>query len=260
VIKIETQGRILHVINDNPDSRNALSMDYISGLHEQLCDIRLQTENRPHAVILSGAGDFFCSGGNVSDLHERAKGHYAARRALVDDLNDLIRAIRNCPCPVIAAIEGGAAGAGAAIALACDLIYAGRSAYLAASYVKIGLTPDAGTSLFLLAAVPRWLAAELLFTGRKISAGRLYDLGVVNQLVDDGRALEASFAAADELADGPPMAISRAKMLLTQAASTSFDAQLEAEADMLTRSLGGAEARAGIKAFLSRRKPEFPAG
>lgn len=257
-IIISHHEKICHVINHNPDTRNSLTVEYIATLTDLLKDFRSRISERPHAVILSGAEGFFCSGGDLSGLQERAKGHYAARRNLVDMLNDLVRAIRACPCPVIASVEGGAAGAGAAIALACDLIFASKTAFLASSYVKIGLTPDAGTSIFLNAAVPRWLAAELLFTGDKISAERLYHLGVVNHLAEEGKVLDAAFEMAGRFAAGPHTAISRAKGLLDQAGTNSFDDQLEAEADNLAHALGSDEAGEGIRAFLERRVPNFP--
>lgn len=258
LIVISYHGQICHVVNNNPATRNSLSLEYISGLCTLLEGFREKIAGRPAAVILSGAEGFFCSGGDLSGLQERAQGHYAARRALVDQLNDLVRAIRTCPCPVIAAVEGGAAGAGAAIALACDMICAAKISFLASSYVKIGLTPDAGTSVFLSAGVPRWLAAELLFTGDKIAAERLYQLGVVNHLTEDGAAIETAFEVAGRLEAGPKDAIMRAKTLLAQAAITDFDDQLEAEADNLAQALGGAEAAEGISAFINRRAPDFP--
>ena len=257
-IIITYQGQICHVVNNNPASRNALTLDYINGLATLLNDFRQGAKPKPRAVILSGAGGFFCSGGDMSGLQERTQGHYAARRALIDRLNEMMRGVRACPCPVIASVEGGAVGAGAAIALACDMIFASKTAFLASSYVKIGLTPDAGTTVFLNAGVPRWLAAELLFTGDKIPATRLYDLGVVNHLADEGETLEAAMAMARRLEAGPASAIMRAKNLLGGAASNSFDEQLEAEADNIAQALGGAEAKEGITAFMERRAPTFP--
>ena len=127
LIVISYHGQICHVVNNNPATRNSLSLEYISGLYTLLEGFREKIAGRPAVVILSGAEGFFCSGGDLSGLQERAQGHYAARRALVDQLNDLVRAIRTCPCPVIAAVEGGAAGAGAAIALACDMICATKN-------------------------------------------------------------------------------------------------------------------------------------
>ena len=257
-IIITYAGQICHVVNNNPASRNALTLDYINGLATLLNDFRQGAKPKPRSVILSGAGGFFCSGGDMSGLQERTQGHYAARRALIDRLNEMVRGVRACPCPVIASVEGGAAGAGAAIALACDMIFASKTAFLASSYVKIGLTPDAGTTVFLNAGVPRWLAAELLFTGDKIPATRLYDLGVVNHLADEGETLEAAMAMAKRLEAGPASAIMRAKNLLGGAASNSFDEQLEAEADNIAQALGGAEAKEGITAFIERRAPTFP--
>ncbi len=256
-IIIEEHGPVLHVINHNPDTRNSLTLEYITGLHDLLCDVRHRADSKIRAIVLSGADGFFCSGGDMSGLSERAQGHYAARRSLVDKLNDLVRAVRVCPCPVLAAVEGGAAGAGAAIALSCDMIFSGKSAFLAASYVKIGLTPDAGTSVFLSAGLPRWLVAELLFTGQKISAQRLFEMGVVNHLIADGTVVQSALDSAQKLAQGPYMAICRTKMLLAQAATQSFDAQLESEADILAKSLGSPEAQEGITAFMEKRAPKF---
>jgi 2-(1,2-epoxy-1,2-dihydrophenyl)acetyl-CoA isomerase len=159
-----------------------------------------------------------------------------------------------CPCPVIASVEGGADGAGMALMLACDMVIADRAANFVAGQLAVGLTPSAGLSFFLAAAVPRWLVAELLFTQTPVAAERLYQLGVINQLTDKGHALVAAKALAAQLGEGSEGALQATKRLLGQVAYTSFDDQLEAEADILAAALGTDEGQARLAARLSGDK------
>ena len=244
-------------------TRPALSPAYVSGLTDLLQVFRLEPDKAPCAVILSGAEassstkplGWFSAGAELGLLHQVASGHYAARRAPVDRINALVRAVRSCPCPVIASVEGGADGAGMALMLACDMVIADRAASFAAGQLAVGLTPSAGLSFFLAAAVPRWLAAELLFTQTPVTAERLYQLGVVNQLTDKGHALVAAKALAAQLGEGSEGALQATKRLLGQVAYTSFDDQLEAEADILAAALGTDEGQARLAARLSGDKP-----
>ena len=243
-------------------TRPALSPAYVSGLTDLLQVFRLEPDKAPCAVILSGAEassstkplGWFSAGAELGLLHEVASGHYAARRAPVDRINALVRAVRSCPCPVIASVEGGADGAGMALMLACDMVIADRAASFAAGQLAVGLTPSAGLSFFLAAAVPRWLAAELLFTQTPVTAERLYQLGVINQLTDKGHALVAAKALAAQLGEGSEGALQATKRLLGQVAYTSFDDQLEAEADILAAALGTDEGQARLAARLSGDK------
>lgn len=244
-------------------TRPALSPAYVSELTDLLQVFRLEPDKAPCAVILSGAEassstkslGWFSDGTELGLLHQVASGHYAARRAPVDGINALVRAVRSCPCPVIASVEGGADGAGMALMLACDMVIADRAASFAAGQLAVGLTPSAGLSFFLAAAVPRWLAAELLFTQTPVTAERLYQLGVVNQLTDKGHALVAAKALAAQLGEGSEGALQATKRLLGQVAYTSFDDQLEAEADILATALGTDEGQARLAARLSGDKP-----
>ena len=240
-----------------------LSPSYVSELTDLLQVFRLEPDKAPCAVILSGAEassstkplGWFNAGAELGLLHQVASGHYAARRAPVDRINALVRAVRSCPCPVIASVEGGADGAGMALMLACDMVIADRAASFAAGQLAVGLTPSAGLSFFLAAAVPRWLAAELLFTQTPVTAERLYQLGVVNQLTDKGHALVAAKALAAQLGEGSEGALQATKRLLGQVAYTSFDDQLEVEADILAAALGTDEGQARLAARLSGDKP-----
>jgi Enoyl-CoA hydratase/carnithine racemase len=255
-IVVETHGDVVHVINNNPASRNSLSYDFIVGFRDLLRGFA-QSNHAPRAVVLSGAEGFFCSGGNLDGLKERSEGDYAKRRSNVDRLHGMIRAMRDCPCPIIAAVEGGAAGAGVAIAMACDLVVATEPSYAAVTYVRIGITPDGGTTSLLLDALPRWLVAELLFTGDKIPLTRLHAMGAVNRIVREGDAVEEALKLASRLAHGPKEAIAQTKKLLSSARSASLEAQLDREAHCVAEALGSEDGREGINAFLEKRKPVF---
>ena len=264
-LQVTTTDNICLVINSDASGegvRPSLTPPYVSSLTELLQAFRLDPDKTPCAVILSGAeassstklSGGFSAGADLSLLHQAASGHYAARRAPVDEVNALVRAVRSCPCPVIASVEGGADGAGMALMLACDLIVADRAASFTAGQLAVGLTPSAGLSFLLAAAVPRWLAAELLFTQTPVTAERLYRLGVVNQLTDTGYALETATALASQLGKASESGLQATKRLLDQVAHTSFDDQLEAEADALATGLGTDEGQSRLAARFTGAK------
>jgi enoyl-CoA hydratase/carnithine racemase len=255
-LKIARQGRVLVITHDDPATRNALNWDFYGEFGNAITLAGADSDLR--AIVVTGAGGYFSSGGNVTGLRERAAMEEAERRAGVARLHDMIRAMRACPKPILAAVEGGAAGAGAALALACDLIVAARDAYFSVAYVKIGLTPDGGSTAFLGQALPRQLVNELAMTGGRIGAERLHALGLVNRLCDAGQALEAALKLAAQLAEGPAEALGVIKRLVGEAPNASLAAQLDREADAIAKALGGPEAREGMAAFFEKRKPKFP--
>jgi enoyl-CoA hydratase/carnithine racemase len=169
----------------------------------------------------------------------------------------MILAMRDCPKPIVAAVDGGAAGAGASLAAACDLVVAARDAYFSVAYIKIGLTPDGGATAFLGAALPRQMVTEMVFTGDRIPAERLHALGMVNRLAEPGQSLGTAVELATRLAHGPSHALAEGKRLIAVARGNSLKAQLDLEADGIATALGGPEGREGIAAFLEKRKPDF---
>ena len=252
---LERQGRVLVATNNDPATRNSLSWDFYEGFREAV--EAASVDAGIGAVVVTGAAGFFCSGGNVSGLQERAQADYPTRRSSVDKLHAMILAMRACPKPIIAAVDGGAAGAGASLAAACDLVVAARDAYFSVAYIKIGLTPDGGATAFLGTALPRQLMAEMVFTGDRIPVERLYTLGLVNRLTEPGQSLPTALEMAARLADGPAAALAVGKRLIDQARLNGLKEQLDHEADGIATALGGAEGREGIAAFLEKRKPDF---
>jgi len=254
-LTLERRDRVLVATIDDPATRNALGWDFYDPFREAVEEAAEDPE--VGAIVLTGAGGFFSSGGNVHGLKERSEADYAQRRASVDKLHAMILAMRACPKPIVAAVEGGAAGAGASLAMACDMVVAAEGAYLSIAYVRIGLTPDGGATAFLGAALPRQLVAEMVMTGDRIPVERLHALGLVNRVAAAGQALEAALALAGRLADGPARALATAKRLIGRAASSTLEDQLEAEAEAIAAAIGGPEGREGIAAFLAKRKPDF---
>jgi enoyl-CoA hydratase/carnithine racemase len=239
----------------NPSAKNALHPDMYAAAIEALSTAERDTTLR--AVILTGADQFFCSGGNLNRLLEnRAKGMDVQGVAL-DQIHGWIEALRSCSKPVIAAVEGAAAGAGFSLALACDLIVAGASARFLMAYVKVGLTPDGGGSWFLAQALPRQLATEIMMEGKAIGAQRLYDLGVVNKIAADGTALQTALDWADALAELSPHAVGRIKTLVADAEINPLAQQFDAEKTSFLNALNHADALEGIGAFLEKRKPRY---
>lgn len=254
-IILERHGRVLKAVNNDPKTRNALSRDFYDGFRAAVEQAGRDPEIG--AIVLTGAAGFFCSGGNVHGLKERSQADYAARRSSVDRLHEMILAMRACPKPIIAAVDGGAAGAGASIMAACDLIVAARDAYVSIAYIRIGLTPDGGATAFFSAALPRQLVAEMVFTGDRIPAERLYAAGMINRLAEPGGALDAAMEWAAEIADMPSRALANGKKLIGAARLATLRDQLESEADGIAEAMAGAEAREGIDAFLEKRKPDW---
>ncbi|MBP0594970.1 enoyl-CoA hydratase [Paraburkholderia sp. LEh10] len=242
---------------NNPTARNALTAEVYQALPAAL--EAAQNDPEVGAIVLTGVGSAFCAGGDLNRLAQRRAMPPAERRAGIESLHALIRAIGDCGKPVIAAVEGAAAGAGLSIALACDMLVAARNASFSVAYVKVGLSPDGGATAFLSEFVSRQLLTELCMTGKPVTGERMHALGVVNRLVEQGGALAEATAMAQALAAGPERAIARIKSLCRHANENSVDAQLDLEARYMTESLGDDEAAEGIAAFFGKRPADFSA-
>lgn len=254
-LKASRRDATLILTLSNPGARNALHPDMYAAAIETLTTA--ERDDSLRAVILTGADQYFCAGGNLRRLLESRNKPAVEQMQTADQLHGWIEAIRGCPKPVIAAIEGGTAGAGSSLALACDFIVAGESAKFVMDYVTVGLTPDGGGSWLLERALPRQLAGEVLMQGQPITAARLHSLGVVNRLTADGAALDTALAWADEWAELPANAVERIKTLLQEAPANSLGKQMQLEQQYFVESLHHRNAQEGITAFLEKRKPRY---
>lgn len=252
--QLQDMGDRLVVWNGNTAKRGALSPELYEKIMEAL---ETAKETRVRAVILTSEGPFFCAGGDLNVLISRRDLSEAERAGKIDELHDLVRAMRACPVPIVAAVEGGAAGAGLSLALACDLIVASQEAKFTAAYVKAGLVPDGGLTSAMARLLPRPLAMEMCLLGRPVMAIRFAELGAINRLCPEGQAFEQAMTYVDTLAAGPRVAQGVIRGLVSSAYEASELAQLDAERDAMGRASGGDEAAEGIAAFLEKRAPDY---
>lgn len=251
----ERDGATLVLTLSGPETRNSLSEPLITaaieafGIAEGDRDIR--------AVILRGAGAHFCAGGNLQGLMARREAGREAQARMLELLHRWIETMRSFPKPVIAAVEGAAAGAGFSIALTCDLIVAAEDARFMLSYAKLGLTPDGGASWHLSRTLPRALVQQLTWLAEPVSARQLHQWGLVNAVCANGQALGEARALATRLAAMAPNAVTSAKELLAKATTGTLATQLAAERDHFIANLFHANAAEGLRAFLEKRAPRF---
>ncbi|GAB2536637.1 oxepin-CoA hydrolase, alternative type [Simplicispira piscis] len=254
-LRSTSHGQTLVLTISNPDLRNALDPAIYAAGTEALNGAERNAEVR--SVVITGAGGMFSAGGNLQRLQANRSLGTEVQSESIEALHNWIETIRAYPKPVVAAIEGAAAGAGFSLALACDLIVAARNAVFAMSYSQVGLSPDGGASWSLAHTLPRPLAVELLMCGERTSAERLHVLGLVNRLADPGGTLAAALELAQTLNERAPNALASIKELLDEAGQHTLNTHLHLEHQHFVRNLHHANAGEGISAFLEKRKPQY---
>ena len=250
-----SEGQTLILTLSNPEFRNALGPEMYAAGVEALSVAESSPDVR--SVVITGANGIFSAGGNLQRLQNNRQLPPEHQAQSIEGLHNWIEAIRTFPKPVIAAVEGPAAGAGFSLALACDMIVAARNSLFVMAYSSIALSPDGGGSWSLSRAVPRQLATELLMCGERLGAERLQQLGVVNRLADAGQALRQALELCEQLNARAPNALASIKELLSDADTSSLNAQLARERDHFVKNLHHANAGIGISAFLNKQKPSY---
>jgi len=250
-----SEGQTMVLTLSNPEHRNALGPEMYAAGVEALNAAETNPDIR--SVILTGEGSVFSAGGNLQRLQNNRQKPPEFQAQSIEGLHSWIEAIRTFPKPVIAAVEGPAAGAGFSLALACDLIVSAVNSVFVMAYSSIALSPDGGGSWSLSRLMPRQLATELLMCGERIGAERLHQMGIVNRLAEPGHALEQALAWAAQLNERAPNALSSVKELLTEADVSTLNAQLARERDHFVKNLHHANAGIGIAAFLNKEKPRY---
>ena len=251
----EHRGSTLVLSISDPATRNTLSEQVISAGIEALN--MAGSDEQVRAVVLRGDGAHFCAGGNLQGLQERRAAGPHAQRHMLELLHQWIEALRAFPKPVLAAVEGAAAGAGFSLALACDLIVAAEGARFTLSYARIGLTPDGGASWQLARAMPRHRLQQLMWLAEPVTARQLHADGVVGWVVEDGRALPEALLLADRLAGMAHNALTSGKALTEAAATLSLSQHLACERDHFIDNLFHPNAAEGLQAFFDKRPPRF---
>ena len=254
-LKSTSEGQTLILTISNPEFKNALSPEIYAAGVEALNAAETNPEIR--SVIITGEGTTFCAGGNLQRLLANRQQAKEVQAQSIDGLHNWIDSIRTYPKPVIAAVEGAAAGAGFSLALACDFCVAADNAVFVMAYSTVGLSPDGGGSWALVRTLPRPLVNELLMCGERIGAQRLFDVGLVNRVCSSGSALQEALALAERLNARAPNVLASVKELVNDAATNNLSQHLQAERNHFVRNLHHANGGEGIDAFLTKRTPHY---
>lgn len=255
-LEVRHQDAIATVVLNRPDRLNALNTE----LGRELLAALKQLAEDPGArvVVVTGAGRGFCSGGDLKEFYElRQRGDTEQVRRLAADGKQIVLTLCRMPKPVLAAVNGPAAGAGANLALACDLRLASDQASFTQAFVRVGLHPDFGGTYFLPRLVGSARAAEMIYFGDPIDALRAEELGLVNRVVPHKRLEEETRTWATRLADAPPLPIALAKEALFRRLAPDLEAILDFELEAQARCFASADALEGFSAFLGKRAPVF---
>ncbi len=258
----EVRERVATVTLNRPHKKNSLSDELTPALREVL----LILEGHPDVgcVMITGAGDAFCSGGDVSGMAGGASTPETRTPTVDERVADLIRRQESLTLrlyelakPTVAALPGPAAGAGLSIALACDLRVASPTAFVVTAFANIALSGDYGSSWFLNRLLGQAKAKELMFLSERVGAEECARLGLVNAVFAADTFCEDAFAYARRLANGPTVALSRMKRNLNRAALQGLRESLALEAEHMVQSLQTEDAQEAIQAFADKRKPKF---
>lgn len=253
----EKDAGICRVTLNRPQVYNALSTALINDITAAI--IQAGDDDTVRVIVITGAGDkAFCSGADLKDgINQASNGQLSLGRSLREGYHPMIMAIRNVEKPVIARVNGVAAGAGCSLALACDVIIASEMAYFSQIFVNIGLMPDAGSTFFLPRLVGSLKAFELCSTGCRVYGPEAMSMGLINRVVPTSDLDQVVDEIATSYATAPTKAIGLMKKVLNQSLHTSLQHQLEQEAESQDDLGKSADAVEGISAFLMKRKANF---
>ena len=255
VVVTERRDGVATIRMNRPERMNAYNEEMGTALLSEVSAAAADPAVR--CLVLTGTGKAFSAGGDVESFAAFRDEGPEKFMGLAIGLHALIATLRRAPKPVVAAVNGVAAGAGFSIALACDIAVAAASARFTLGYQNIGLSPDGGMTFFLARAVGAQRAMEMTLFSRVLPATRAAEWGLVQEIFPDSEFSAEVEALADRLASGPTLAYSRAKELYNRALSQPLEAQLEEERQNISRCAGSRDFREGVSAFLEKRPARF---
>lgn len=249
----ELKNQVLLITLNRPDKFNSFNREMALQLIAELD--KAAGNEQVRAIVITGNGKAFCAGQDLAEaIDPNGPG---IEKIVAEHYNPIVLKIRNIEKPVIAAVNGVAAGAGANIALACDIVFAAKSASFIQAFSKIGLVPDSGGTFTLPRLVGFNMASALMITGDKVTAEEGMQYGMVYKIFDDNALLAQAMVNADHVAAMPTKAIGLTKRLLNASATNSLAQQLDLEKTMQIESANSSDYKEGVNAFLEKRKPVF---
>jgi 2-(1,2-epoxy-1,2-dihydrophenyl)acetyl-CoA isomerase len=253
-VSVDKKGAVAVITLSRADNANTLNLEM--GMDLLAAALACERDTTTRAVILTGAGQNFCFGGDLRSMSAKNHAVGAYMREAVSYMNSAISHFMRMDAPVIAAVNGTAAGAGVGFAVMADLTLAAKSAKFNLAYTSVGLTPDAGTTFLLPRIIGVKRTMEMLLLNRSISADEALEWGLVNQVVADAELASEAMNLAQQLAEGPMRAFGKSKRLIAHALG-ALETQLALEGETIAAQAGTAEAQEGVAAFLAKRKPGF---
>jgi 2-(1,2-epoxy-1,2-dihydrophenyl)acetyl-CoA isomerase len=255
-VQVQRRGAVTTILLDRPQAMNAvdaqLGDDLLAALTEAAEDDGVR------AVVLTGNGRAFSSGADLrSGFDPTEAGRPNVQKALTERFHPIILTLRRMPKPVVAAVNGAAAGIGCSFALACDLVLAAESSYFLLAFVNIGLVPDGGSSVLIPERIGFARAAELAMLGERLPAAKALEWGLINRVVSDETLQEEAGALADRLAQGPTRSYAGTKQQLNAWQFARIEAQLELEARLQQQMAESADFVEGVSAFVEKRAARF---
>jgi 2-(1,2-epoxy-1,2-dihydrophenyl)acetyl-CoA isomerase len=249
----ETDGSVLKIKLNRPDKFNSFNREMALQMQDALD--KAGSDKSIRAIFITGEGKAFCAGQDLGEAID-PKGP-GLEKIVREHYNPIIKKIRTIEKPFVCAINGVAAGAGANIALACDIVLAGNSATFLQAFVKIGLIPDSGGTFFLPRLVGFQRASALMMLGEKISASDAFQMGMIYKVCDDDKLQNEALGIAKTLSGMPTKGIGLTKRLLNDSMFNSLEKQLDNEGKLQVEASNSFDYNEGVKAFLEKRKPVF---
>lgn len=253
-LKIKKERGVLYLTFNRPEAFNSFNRPMSDAFQEALKEAGKDSEVR--AVLLTGEGKAFSAGQDLKEVLD-AENNPGFEKILEDGYNPIIRALRDLKKPVVAAVNGVAAGAGANIALACDVVVASEKASFIQAFSKIGLVPDSGGTYFLPRLIGFQKASALMMLGDKVSAKDAERMGMIYAYFPEEEFREEARKLAEKLAQMPTKALAQTKELLNLSYQNSLSAQLDLEGEYQIKAAQSADYKEGVQAFVEKRKPKF---
>lgn len=254
-ILFDVSDNIAQITLNRPEAANSLNKEMATDLMHAA--IRCGEDPAIRAVVITGAGRIFCAGGDIKSFAAMGEHLPYHLKEMTMYLHAAISRLTRIGPPVVAAVNGSAAGAGMSLACACDIVVAAETTRFTTAYTRIGLTPDGSLTYFLPRIVGLKRALELILTNRVLSAHEALEWGIVAQVVPEAELLEQAHALAAQLATGPTRALGASKRLLHSGWVETLETQMENESQAIADMAGTADAGEGITAFLEKREAKF---
>ena len=254
-LELAVENGVAHIVLNRPNAANAIDLQ----MSKELLQVGIDLDERDdvRAVLVRSNGKMFCAGGDLGSFAKAGERMPALLKEMTVHLHAAITRLVRGRAPVVAAVQGAAAGAGLSLACACDLVVAAESTKFTMAYTRAGLTPDGSSTHFLPRLIGRHRTLEMILTNRTLSAGEALDWGLVTRVVAEDDLLGEATALAETLARGPTGAFGAAKRLVSSSFSETLESQMELESVAISDAARTEDAAEGIAAFFEKRKAQF---